>query len=123
MDWLSGFLDRRKGGYTKYGICFSCRRAGGNCPPERFANSCPNYEDNAPTRTEYLSQYAALLREMFAAEEEPARGDLYGAAQSRRKFLKSVAGIREEALRDVEDAQYWETEQNARDIRRLRWEL
>lgn len=58
------------------------------------------------------------------AEAEPERGDLEGAARSRRFFLRNVIGIAEERLRQAEDAQHVpQTEANVRSLRRLRWEL
>ena len=79
--------------------------------------------DNTPTKEEYLEQYAGLVQKMFMAEGEPARGDLYGAAQSKRKLMCSLLNISEEEIRTAEDSVYVANELNERDLRRLRWEL
>ncbi len=123
MDWLNEFKDLHRGGYVHQGKCLSCRHDKGTCPGGRYRNECQNYADNTPTREEYLKQYAALLKELFTAEGEPARGDLYGAAQSRRKFLKNWMEICEDDIRTAEDLVFPGGERNERDLRRLRWEL
>lgn len=124
MDWLSELRERHRSGYIEAGKCLSCRRGKDGCPGGRFRNSCPNYLDNFLTREEAVKAYTELLRKLFAAEGEPARGELYGAAQSRRSYLRERAGVREEDLRRAENALGIErTEENNRDLRRLRWEL
>ncbi|MBQ2641740.1 MAG: hypothetical protein IJG15_07065 [Lachnospiraceae bacterium] len=123
MEWMNEFKKLHRSGYIPVGKCLSCRRDKDTCPGGRFRNECPNYQDNTPTTAEYLDQYAELLAELFAAAGEPERGDLYGAAQSRRNFLRNWAGIDERDIRTAEDGQYTDTEENRRDLRRLRWEL
>ena len=123
MDWLDEFKSAHRTGYAHKGKCLSCRRDRETCPGGRYRNECPNYVDNSPTKEEYLKQYSALLKELFAAEGEPARGDLYGAAQSRRKFLQNWMKIGEKDIRAAEDSAYHAGEQNERDLRRLRWQL
>lgn len=123
MEWMNEFKKLHRSGYVSAGKCLSCRRGKDACPGGRFQNECPNYLDNMSTTAEYLDQYAALLTELFAAKGEPARGDLYGAAQSRRKFLRNWMDICEEDIRTAEESVYQAGEQNERDLRRLRWEL
>ena len=123
MKWMNEFKELHRNGYVHAGKCLSCRRDKETCLGGRYRNECQNYADNTPTKEEYLKQYAALLKELFAAEGEPTRGDLYGAAQSRRIFLRNWAGIDERDIRSAEDRQYADSEENRRDLRRLRWEL
>ena len=123
MEWLKAFQGRHTSGYVHAGICLSCRRGESGCKSGRSRNSCPYYMDNTPTKEEHLEQYASLVKSMFAAEGEPARGDLYGAAQSKRKLMCGFLGITEEEIRTVEDAEFTYNELNERDLRRLRWEL
>lgn len=123
MEWLKEFQGRHTSGYVHAGICLSCRRGESGCKSGRFRNSCPYYLDNTPTKEEHLEQYAGLVQKMFMAEAEPARGDLYGAAQSKRKLMCSLMNISEEEIRTAEDSVYVANELNERDLRRLRWEL
>lgn len=123
MEWLKAFQGRHTSGYVHAGICLSCRRGESGCKSGRFRNSCPYYMDNTQTKEEHLEQYASLVKSMFAAEGEPARGDLYGAAQSKRKLMCGFLGITEEEIRTVEDSEFTYNELNERDLRRLRWEL
>lgn len=123
MEWLKAFQGRHTSGYVHAGICLSCRRGESGCKSGRSRNSCPYYMDNTPTKEEHLEQYASLVKSMFAAEGEPARGDLYGAAQSKRKLMCGFLGITEEEIRTVEDSEFTYNELNERDLRRLRWEL
>lgn len=123
MEWLKEFQGRHTSGYVHAGICLSCRRGESGCKNGRFRNSCPYYLDNTPTQEEYLEQYATIIQKLFMAEGEPARGDLYGAAQSKRKLMCGHLGITEEKIRAVEDSLFVDTELNKRDLRRLRWEL
>ena len=122
MD-MTKFRESHMCGYTHAGICISCRRGRENCLGGRFRNTCKNYLDNTPTIEEYVEQYAILIRKLFAAEGEPTRGDIYGAAQSKRKFLRVWIEVNEEMLRAAEDAAFVAGEENERDLRRLRWEL
>ena len=123
MEWLKELQGRHTSGYVHAGICLSCRRGESGCKSGRFRNNCPYYLDNTPTKKEYLEQYAGLVQKMFMAEGEPARGDLYGAAQSKRKLMCSLLNISEEEIRTAEDSVYVANELNERDLRRLRWEL
>lgn len=123
MEWLKELQGRHTSGYVHAGICLSCRRGESGCKSGRFRNNCPYYMDNTPTKEEYLEQYACLVQKMFEAEGEPARGELYGAAQSRRKFLRGFLDINEDLIRAVEDSVYQDNWLNERDLRRLRWEL
>lgn len=123
MEWLKELQGRHTSEYVHAGICLSCRRGESGCKSGRFRNNCPYYMDNTPTKEEYLEQYADLVQKMFMAEGEPARGDLYGAAQSKRKLMCSLLNISEEEIRTAEDSVYVANELNERDLRRLRWEL
>lgn len=123
MEWLKEFQGRHTSGYVHAGICLSCRRGESGCKSGRSRNSCPYYMDNTPTKEEHLEQYATIIQKLFMAEGEPARGDLYGAAQSKRKLMCGFLGITEEEIRTVEDSEFTYNELNERDLRRLRWEL
>ena len=123
MEWLKELQERHTSGYAHKGICVSCKRGESACLGGRFKNVCPNYVDPTPTKGEHLEKYAALIRKMFEAEGEPARIELYGAAQSRRKFLCGYLNINEDLIRAVEDSVYQDNWLNERDLRRLRWEL
>lgn len=126
MDWLSEIRDRHRGGYRPSGKCLSCRRGEDRCIGGRYRNDCSNYIDNTPTDGEYLEKYGRLLMDLFSAEGEPLRGDLLGAALSRRTFLRIQMKTSEKTLRAVEDLRYstfTETDERRRIIRRLRWEL
>jgi hypothetical protein len=126
MDWLSEIRDRHRGRYQPYGKCLSCRRGKAGCIGGRYKNDCQNYIDNTPIPREHLEEYGRLVMDLLSAEREPLRGDLLGAALSRRKFLRFYLKIEEKTLRAVEDLRYSsfpETDERRRIIRRLRWEL
>lgn len=125
-DWLKDFRDRHRTGYVHAGICLSCRRGEAGCTGGRHRNECPNYLDNTPTPGEMLEGYGRLLMDLLAAEGEPRRGDLLGAALSRREYLRDCMDIEEKTLRAVEDMRcgaFPETDERRRIIRSLRWEL
>lgn len=124
MDWLSEMRERHRSGYVPAGICLSCRRGEAGCIGGRFGNKCANRIDNTPTKEERLEGYAELFCRLCRTRKEPERGDLLGAAISRRKFLREQIGIAEAAIRSVEDGRPVEMDtENIRIIRRLRWEL
>lgn len=123
MDWLKELQERHTSGYVNKGICVSCMRGSSACPGGRFKNACPNYVDPTPTKGEHLEKYADLIRKLFAAEGTQERLELYGAAQSRRKFMCGYLGIEENLIRAVEDLAYQDNWRNEWDLRRLRWEI